>query len=124
MTSQADTDFAAAVNEQDADFFGSAVVVHRGGLTASVTAIAEEEDNEVHDDQGMLTIVRSRNYVIAASEYRFGGQVVEPRSSDRFVETVNGESRTYEAMPIGSLPAFQDSDGDGVRWLVRTKRVG
>lgn len=124
MPTSADAQFAA-VYSMDESFFGSSVELRRGALvTPNVTAVVEEIDNEITDDMTLhQVVVRSRDYLIRAADYIFAGQVMTPEKGDRFVETIGGNQVTFEAMPIGHLPAVERENEDGVRWRIRTKEV-
>lgn len=124
MTSTADG-FFDDVDTIDEAFFGDTVEVRRGGMsTTGVVAIAEDVNNEFIDDRTLTqAIIRSRDYVVTATNYKIGGQVVDPKPGDQIIETINGVATTFEAMPIGKLPAVEREFEDGKRWRIRTKEI-
>lgn len=126
MTSQADTLFAD-IYTLDAAFFGADIYIQRGPLrTAPITGIVDVVESGVQESAPDNSIkVSSRNYEIAVSDYAFNGETVEPKATDRIVETINGVECKFQPMkPSKDLPAWEKLDSDGVRWLIRTKLVG
>lgn len=119
------------VYPNDTDFFGKTISLRRDGVvTADVEAIIEITDNEVVDQEtGVLTVVRSRDYIVYKDAYAFSGTAVTPRKGDIVLETIGVAARVFECLPFsvaGSsklLPAYEEEDADGIRWRVRTKEV-
>ena len=125
MTSSADTAFAD-IYDLDADFFGTTIQIQRGSVTSeSLTAIVDEVESKIAETlPNTSTAIASRNYEIDVADYKINGAAVIPRSGDRIKETVNGVACEFELMKFGAdMPAFERLESDGVRWLVRTKRV-
>ena len=129
--SRSDEYIESYVYPNDTDFFGKTVSVRRdGSLSGSIAAIVEVTDNEVVDQEtGVLTVIRSRDYIIYKAAYAFNGQAISPRRGDVIVETIGLEERFFEVLPFTSsgstklLPEFEEEDADGIRWLIRTKEV-
>lgn len=124
MPSQADQQFAD-IYDQDADFFGVSVRIQRNAaISRSVIAIVEEVKNELETDETLQTVVRSRNYIIAKTDYLVSGVASTPKSGDRILETVGGVDCVFELSAVApGLPAFEPEHEDGTRWIVRTKKV-
>jgi hypothetical protein len=119
------------VYTNDTDFFGKTVSLRRDGvLTEDIAAIIEITDNEVVDQEtGVLTTVRSRDYIIYKDAYAINGAAVTPRKGDIILETVGAAERLFEVLPFsmsGSsklLPQHEEEDADGIRWRIRTKEI-
>jgi hypothetical protein len=103
-----------------------------GEGTASTTGILTERDYEVVDEQGMVTLVKSHDWLFTANDLEAAG-LLPPEVGDRWQLTMNSgmsaaqqqdlESKPYEAMEIGNRPCFETHDGQGVMIVVHMKRV-
>lgn len=129
--SRADESIEDHVYPNDTDFFGKTVSLRRTILTTTgIAAILEITDNEVVDQEtGVLTTVRSRDYVIYKDAYVIGGVAVTPRRGDVVLETVGAVERLFEVLPFSTsgssklLSEYEEEDADGIRWRIRTKEI-
>lgn len=100
---------------------GRTITYIRGPAT-SVTAVGvpvEERYKTVGDD-GCLTWFHSTDWCIAAADL----DELTPRPGDRISETLNGDERVYEVLPISDAePCFKPTDTSGIRVTVHTKRI-
>lgn len=119
------------VYPNDTDFFGKTISLRRASTgSEEIEAIVEITDNEVVDQEtGVLTTVRSRDYIIYKDAYVIGGTLTTPQRGDVVIEVVNDTTRLFEVLPVTtagsskSLPEFEEEDADGLRWKLRTKEV-
>lgn len=124
MSGPFDTDFAT-LGDLFAEAFGATVTIARGSKsTGSVTAEAYVNEYTVETEDGLVTSLAVRDYVISVADYTISGAAVQPRRGDRITETISGTEYTFEVMPLASMPASQWTDTDASRWLIHTKRVG
>jgi len=125
MASTADTAFANTY-AQDRTLFGVSVQVQRGATTdAAVTAVVEKEEDATttfgmddDEDEGTSIKVEEKWYVFDLANYTSNTVATKPQEGDRIRETVNGTEYQYEVVH------FQWYDEDGLRWLVKTNKVG
>lgn len=100
---------------------GRSVAVVRGGLeVATLTGTVSQQVHDIVDDEGLLTQVTSFDWTFTAEDF---GELTL-RAGDQLVETLNGVTATYEALPLGDKPAVEPLDTSGVMLLVHTRRVG
>jgi hypothetical protein len=104
--------------------FGLETTLKHGVITtAAFTATWESREYEVIDNEGFATKLESRDWMFAvAAAVDANGTAFTPRAGDIVAATENGVAAEWEAMPIGTLPACELTDG-GYRYRVHTKRV-
>lgn len=114
---------------------GARVRIERPGTPVrfglDVPAVVGQTRRQQFDSDGVETIVTSRDYLIAADDYRFGGELdpVAPQRGDVIVET-SGEcagdpvTRRFTVLDIGGESSVRRSgpDLDG-RWRIHTKHT-
>lgn len=123
MTSWFDTEFAEA-DDLIAQVLGTSVRIRRGAWTSElVTAEAHVTNHEVLDDETGRTIVQSRDFLIATTDYTVAGTVVAPQEGDVIEETINGTACQFHVLPIAGRDAFEPVEPARRQWLVRTKEI-
>ena len=122
MPSMFDQAFELSAAPQLDDWFGVAVTLKQSGLTTeSFTATWHNKEHSVRGRDGsMLTTVRTRDYVLQASDLVLNGKTVEPKPGAVITETVSGER--FQIVAVGDMPAV-DLSGGNYRWLVHTTRI-
>lgn len=106
---------------------GVTIRIRRNGVSnPPITAIVDEVEEKSQESIPNTTIVAgNRTYDIAVADYKIQGQVSDPKQGDELLETINGRECRHAVMrQSNDVPAFEKSDSDGERWIVRTKRVG
>lgn len=90
--------------------------------TANVTATVGTTQ---HQQEGELGIVywESRDYLIDAASYAFGGTASEPKHGDLIEETQGGVTHTYEVMGDQGTTAWRWSDDYRTKYRIHTKQV-
>lgn len=86
-------------------------------VTPGTTAIEEI----MGDGSSMRS--QSRDYLIAVSDYVFGGVECEPQDGDLIIETAGGIERHYQLLPFGGERCSRPSDQSRVMWRCHTKLV-
>jgi hypothetical protein len=101
-------------------------VYARGAIESEpIIGVPTQHEYEVEDNEtGLPTRVISYDWRFTASELVLGGNVITPRSGDRWKPTIGDVEETYEVLPIGKRPCFERLDTSGVLLLVHTKKVG
>lgn len=123
MTSWFDTEFAEA-DDLFAEVLGTDVRIRRGAWSSElVTAESHVTNHEVLDDETGLTIVQSRDFLIATADYTVNGNAVEPQEGDVIEETIAGTVCKFHVLPIANRAAFEPVEPDRRKWLVRTKEI-
>lgn len=74
---------------------------------------------------GILIEYSERTYRIPAANYVLGrdGAVCEPQERDRFVETIDGRTFTFELRPVSGEPAWKYADAGRTLLHLNAKRV-
>jgi len=103
----------------------SVTIVYQRGphVSDDLTVTKSLHEYEVIDTDGIMTTIKSTDYLIHAADLIVNDTVITPRSDDRVTEVVGGVSQTYEVMPLGPQKEYEPLDTDGVIMTVHTKRV-
>lgn len=102
---------------------GVTVAYHRGASSIdALTATVSTHDYEVLDTDGIMVLIKSRDYIVHAADLVIGS-VITPRAGDRIVETIGGTEQTFEIMPLGAQKEYEPLDSDGVLLRIHTKRI-
>lgn len=118
-------DGAAWLGRQLKAVAGVTVAYHRGSSSVSgITATVSQHEYEVLDTDGIMVLIKSRDYIVHAADLVLSGSSITPRSGDRIVETIGGVSQTFEIMPLGAQNEYEPLDTDGVLLRIHTKKVG
>jgi len=104
---------------------GLAGVYARGATESDpIIGVPTQHEYEVEDDEtGLPTRVISYDWTFAASELVLGGNVITPRSGDRWKPIIEGAEELYEVLPIGKRPCFERHDAAGILLVVHTKKL-
>lgn len=106
------------------DAAGESVTITRGATTsAAITAVPELQDYEVMDANGMLTNVRSEDWLFTTADMVLGASAWVPKSGDRIAVTLGGAACVFEVVPIGNKPCHEWADDTGVMTVVHSKKV-
>ena len=117
-------DGAVWLGEQLKQVAGVTVTYQRGSSSiAGLTATVYFHEYELADQDGFVTVVKSRDYILHAADLELAGSQITPRSGDRIIETINAVSHTFEVVPLGTLKEHEPLDTDGVLLKVHTKRI-
>lgn len=118
-------DGAAWLGEQLKAVAGVTVAYHRASSSISdVTATVSLHEYEVLDTDGIMVLIKSRDYIVHAADLVLSGSTITPRAGDRIVETIGGVSQTFEIMPLGAQKEYEPLDTDGVLLRIHTKKIG
>jgi len=101
--------------------FGRAVTIRRGSSSTSVTASIGHSNFEIDDGFGVQW-VRTRDFLIKASDYAIDASVVEPDHGDEIDEVRGTVTHTYRVRQFGDNPVFHPSDGGEKILRVHTDR--
>jgi len=89
-----------------------------------IVGVPTQHEYEVVDDETGLPIkVISYDWTFTAAELVLGGNVITPRSGDRWKPTIEGVQETYEVLPIGKRPCFERHDAAGILLVIHTKKL-
>ena len=108
---------------QQASHLSRRVRYRRGDAQLDVLARIGRTEFEVESATGLLERIESRDYLIAAVDLVFGGQVSVPQPGDQILETHGAATLVYEVMAPGREPAWRYSDPYRVTLRVHTKQV-
>ena len=122
-----DDDFAE-IESMFAEVFGVTVAYVAGGETiiAGLTAQVALNQHQVFDEDDVVRTVRSRDYLVAKADLvdDEAGEPVTPIIGHKFREVIDGETRTFEVMPIADRPCWEPADAAGRQIVIHTKEVG
>jgi hypothetical protein len=101
-----------------------------GGGTHTIRGVLTVRDYEVVDDQGIVTLTKSHDWLFRACDL---GNSMPPETGDRWKVNTgqnylsNGEQDDfelpYQAMEIGNRPCYEPHDAQGIMVVVHMKRV-
>lgn len=101
------------------------ITLSRSGETdVTLSASIGSSEFDTEDENGFLTKVESRDFIVDAADYAFAAGAVEPARGDQFRETVGSAVHVYEVFSFGSeRQLFRYSDAARTRLRVHTKKV-
>lgn len=102
---------------------GTAITYKRGGESVSITATVGGTEAESDETAGIYVRYRSRDYLIEAADLIISGSQTEPARGDTIEETINGETHTFEVLPLGGEQAFAYSDHNHKQLRVHTRNT-
>lgn len=114
--------FRTAIDELADDLIeeiGETVAYRRGSTTLSLSAVVGASREATVDANGLMTVVRYRDFLIRRDELTLGA----PAVGDRIERTVAGVVETWEVCPTSDDRGFADSDREGIKYRVHCKRV-
>ncbi|NLS95472.1 MAG: hypothetical protein GXX96_25340 [Planctomycetaceae bacterium] len=111
------------LDRQQASHLSRQVRYRRGDAQLDILARIGRTVFEVDSGTGVLERIESRDYLIAAVDLVFGGQVSVPQPGDQILETSGPATLVYEVMAPGREPAWRYSDPYRVTLRVHTKQV-
>jgi hypothetical protein len=116
-------DGAAWLGGQLKDHAGVDITYRRGSDTVAITATATLHEYQIVDQDGIATVVISRDYIVHAADLVLDGAEIAPRAGDQIVETIRSVATTFEVMPLGERRECELVDQDGLLLLIHTKKV-
>lgn len=99
------------------------VQYRRGDARLDLLATVGRTVFEVETGTGALERIESRDFLLAAVDLVFDGQVSVPQPGDQIAETHGSATLIYEVMAPGREPAWRYSDPYRVTLRVHTKQV-
>jgi hypothetical protein len=104
---------------------GISVICRRGSEAVEIDeAVPGQSTFEVQTATGFIEEVRTRDFLIHASRYRFGGRQREPERGDRIDDRSTGALLVFEVMsPSPSDQPFRYCDPGRTILRVHTKQV-
>jgi len=98
------------------------------GGSVDARGIVVERDYEVIDDEGIVTLVKSFDWIFRTEEL---ARLLPPKPRDRFRPDSYGLperegqdlQECYEAMTIGKKPCYEPHDAHGVMVVVHMQRI-
>jgi len=108
-----------------AEAFGGAVTIHRGPLSESLSDVeATNQDYDVDDLDGNITVLRLRDYIFDVADYAFAGTTTTPREGDLVKEDIGGTTHVFEITPAPGRPCAEWVGTQRPQWKVHAKLVG
>lgn len=99
------------------------VTYSRDSDSVELKATIGQTGFELQNEFGVAYTETARDYLITASLLILDGDTVEPAEGDLIVETVGGESRTFEVRAPDGGPAWRWSDPEAKQYRVHTQEV-
>ncbi len=104
---------------------GRSVTYTRRGQSLTATAWPAKLDYDVEDDDGVFRRTTFYDWSFVTSDLDFANdpETFSARPGDEIKETLNGETLTYEVMPITSKGVEEWMDTAGELTVIHTKLV-
>lgn len=98
---------------------GEVIRVQRGARTSSeFTVLWEDNEYVVIGNDGVSTVVQTREYTFRKDVYVIDGEATEPQRGDMVLH----DTHVFKISPTQDKPAVEE-DSDGLCWVARTNRV-
>lgn len=101
---------------------GTTVNLIRGGRTGTCVATIGQSPFESVDSNGVSTLTRSRDFLIAIGDYKLNDVAVEPQPHDIIVATVGGREIRHRTFEDATGRCFY-IDQCGTRYRIHTKEA-
>jgi hypothetical protein len=99
------------------------VTIRRGGQVTTDVPVQIGRSQDLRDDgQGVVVNEETRDFKIAAADYKINGVVVTPAEGDVITDVSSGVSVQYTVLPTVGEEAVRWADPFGVSWRIHTKR--
>lgn len=115
-------DAAAWVADEQENSCANPVTYWRGSISVAIDAVIGQTAWEVQDEDGILTRVVSRDFLIRVEDLLHSGSLIEPARGDLIKEVVAGTTYTHEVLAPGNAPVFA-MDPFRIRYRIHTKQV-
>lgn len=99
------------------------VVYRRGAESVELRATIGATNFEQVDDLGVVTRVRSKDFIVRTGDALLGGQPFEPRRGDRIEQAIGDGVRVFEVMSAFGNPPWRWTDGHETSMRIHTKQV-
>ncbi|RMF77611.1 MAG: hypothetical protein D6744_11170, partial [Planctomycetota bacterium] len=96
--------------QQRDQFLSSPVTYSRGNDSVVLNATKGQTPFEQVDEHGVVTTMRSQDFLIRASDLVLTGNQVTPEAGDKITETVGNVTSVYEVMSMQGGPPWRYSD--------------
>jgi len=116
------SDAAALVNSVLEDYGATLVTYARGSEEITVAATIGETVFRLNQNGG-VTRMQARDFIISAASLVIGGGQTTPRRGDRITQTTGSTSRTFEVLAPGGEPEWRWSDRHHSRLRIHTKEI-
>lgn len=114
---------ASWLNDQRHKFMTSTIVYERGVDSVTLLATIGRTEFEQSDEQGLISRIESRDFVMQRADLVLGGNPVLPKAGDIIKETVGTTTYVYEVMAPGGEPPFRYADPYRYSLRVHTKYI-
>jgi hypothetical protein len=102
---------------------GVPIVYRRGATGVELTAIVGATPYDREDRAGVIVRSQVRDYLIAAADLDLGDGPTTPQRGDRIEQTTDGQTWTYEVMPIGDEAPWRYSGPGRDVYRVHTRLI-
>lgn len=96
------------------------VTYQRGAESVTLLAMPGRTRFEQVDQHGILHVLESRDYIVAAADLALG----LPQSGDRIREPAGTQTLVYEVLAFGDEPPWRYVDPHRIQVRIHTKQIG
>ncbi len=115
---------AAWLETMRAAHASATVAYQRGGDLVEASATVGRKAYEIADEYGAVAEVDATDFIVAAADLVFSGEVVEPQAGDRVRMTTARGTEVYEVLAPGpGMAACEPADPYRTAWRIHTKHV-
>lgn len=100
------------------------VVYSRGADSITIAATPGEQTFANVDASGLLTEVRSRDFIITAADLVLVAVIGPSPDTPRPGDTIDHAGRRYEVLEMPGEPAFRYLNPDRLQMRIHTKEIG
>jgi hypothetical protein len=111
------------LSSQLQDHAATTLTYKRGANEIVIVGTFARVDREVAQDTDYRIQNELRDLIVSASQLKIDNQAIEPTPGDRVLEVVDGETRTYEVLPLDGTPCWQWLGNREVDYRIHLKKV-
>lgn len=103
---------------------GREVTVRRGNLSAALVVAVGKSEYASQAATGLVEEIETRDYLLRAADYDFGGGPALPQRGDVLEDRISGQTTTWEVAPPGAgQQHYRPMDPDHCWLRVHTHQV-
>lgn len=102
---------------------GETVTYTRGANSVTLSASLGNSRIEIMESSGAVTVVDSRDFLIAVEDLVLNSVAVTPRTGDTITETCGGITYVYRVLDLPTDQCYRFSDVGRTQFRIHTKLV-
>lgn len=114
---------AAWLKDQLLQAAGVPVTITRGLSSVTLSAVPSDAGSVEIDQEGIQTISRYRDWIVAASALQFSGTLFRPVPGDQITQVLGGMTYTFAVCRDGGGETWRWSDASRTMIRIHTKEI-